>query len=335
MPEKFPLIVLNEFFQESEYHQFIQPVHSAITTVAEDLGTPPFETTVVMSGNLTASVNRRAKDKSFSPERVGGQVAGKTMPIDPTNYSQVDVVMDMGMMTSTPDGTQQAMFVYLLAHELGHAVIGRQRTTSGDTPTCHRAEPSGMAGLFGLEAIDEWRCDRLADIILGGVATANIDGEQQSPVRYGMMLPSDWAADLQQVVDEVVYPAWPDLVWSYRVREIGLEQMWEKLLTQTNQVFNFLAHNEAKAIGAGHPSPLAQLAGHRGVDLYLGPAWSEIMKTAEAQPVLTHQDEFQRSQSDLLMACRSAISGMWASLGVTGRRLIDGGVRLDVTDPIR
>ncbi|MEV5769127.1 hypothetical protein AB0L34_31855 [Micromonospora sp. NPDC052213] len=334
MPEKYPLIILNEFFEESEYHQYIQPVHTAIMSVAEDLRIPPFETTVVMSGDMTASVNRRTKDKSFSPERVGGQVAGKTMPIDPTNFSQVDLVMDMGMMNPVPEGTQLGMFIYLLAHELGHAVIGRQRTTSGDTPAARRVEPSGMAGLYGLEAIDEWRCDQLADIVLGGIATVNVDGNQ-SAVRYGLMLPSDWTADLRNVVDEVVYPAWPDLVWSYRIHDIDLEQMWEQLQTQTSQVLIFLAHNEARALSAGRPSPLTQLAGHRGVDLYLGPAWSEIMKEAETQPILASQDEFQRNQDDLLIVCRSAITKMWTTLGVTGRRLLDGTVYLDVSDPAR
>jgi hypothetical protein len=335
LSDKYPLVILNQFSGDSAYHQYIEPLHRAFTTIADELGTPPFATTVVMSGNLTESVHQRKKDKSFSVERIGGQVVGKTLPIDSTNYSEVDVVMDVGMMAPAPDAAQAAMFIYLLAHELGHAVIGRQRTTSGEVPAAHGVEPTCLAGIYGLEVVDEWRCDRLADIVLGGFATLDADGVEQPPMRYGLVMPSDWAAELQQVVDAVVYPAWPDLVWSYRTQEIDLEQMWERLQTQTREVLICLAHNEAKALGGGHPSPLGQLAGNRGVDLYLAPTWSEIMKVVEAQPILAHQDEFQRNQSELLAVCQSAIAGMWATLGVTGRRLPDGGAYLNVTNPVR
>lgn len=205
MSDKHPLTVLNEFCGDSAYHQYIEAVHTGLTGLAEELGAPPFETTVVMSGDFASSIRRRQKDKSFSVERLGGQVAGKTMPIAPDDYSDVALVMDMALMTSTPDKVQTAMFIYLLAHEMGHALTGRQRTTSGETPSANRVEPSGMAAIYGLEAVDEWRCDRLADLTLGAMVTVVIDDVEQ-PMRYGWMMPADWTAELRDMVDEVVYP---------------------------------------------------------------------------------------------------------------------------------
>ncbi|SCF21919.1 hypothetical protein GA0070558_15619 [Micromonospora haikouensis] len=331
MSTRYPLTILNEFFTESEYHQHIQPVHSAVATLAEELHTPPFKTNIVMSGDLTASVNQRTRQGDFSAERIGGQVAGKTIPVT-LDYGEVDVVVDMGLMTSTPGATESAMFIYLLAHELGHAVLGRQRATSGATPSCRRGEPAGMAGLYGLEAMDEWRCDHLADLVLGAYASLDVDGVRQ-PARYGLIVPSDLTTELGHTIDEFVYPAWPDLVWSYRTGKISLEQMWETLQTQTSQVFKFIAHTEARARSAGHLSPISQVAGNRGADLYLHPAWATMMEAAEAQPILADQDEFQSNQSELLTACRTALSEMWATLGITGRQLPDGSLYLDVTNP--
>lgn len=334
MSDKFPLTVLNEEYGESAYHPLIQPIHSAITTLAEELATPAFETTIIMSGNLTASVDRRGKEKDFSPERLGGQVAGKTFPVDPTDYSRVDVILDVGMMAPDPDGLQQGMFVYLLAHELGHAVIGRQRTTCGDAPTAQRDDPSGMAGVYGLEVVDEWRCDRLADIVLGGMVTAEVVDGEPVPARYGYLVPDSGQAELRQVLDQAVHPAWPELVWSYRVGQTDLASMWEKLQEQTKQVFVCLAHAEAKALGAGQPSPLSQVAGHLGADLYLSPAWSRIMQVVEPQPILSHHSEFHTHQNEVFRVCQSAIAHMWACLGITRRPTDDGRVYLDVTEPM-
>jgi hypothetical protein len=80
---------------------------------------------------LTA-VAARVKGPPVVPndcERVGGQVAGKTMPLE-DDWSRA-AVASPGAVLASDDGRARAIAMFSLLHEIGHVLVERLGTLSG------------------------------------------------------------------------------------------------------------------------------------------------------------------------------------------------------------
>ncbi|MFE9637123.1 hypothetical protein [Streptomyces sp. NPDC006463] len=71
-------------------------MHPMICVIADGFGTPDVDLTVVLTGDITASIRTRSEtERDFSPKRAGGTVAGKTISLV-RDFSATAIVLDTG-----------------------------------------------------------------------------------------------------------------------------------------------------------------------------------------------------------------------------------------------
>jgi hypothetical protein len=262
-------------------------------------------------------------------ERVGGQVAGKTMPLE-DDWSRA-AVASPGAVLASDDGRARAIAMFSLLHEIGHVLVERLGTLSGVreigwNPTVHsrrKAENTVRRGL------DEWRVSTMASVALGGVIT-NAEG---SEVGIPALLGATYRDSLGDVLD-YAYPGWPDAVTRYRLRQMSLRDMYAQVVGETVDVFTFLSHCEAESMMLGRETPLRdEWAAHPSTRLYLGAPWGALID-CEA-PLLAPLAEFADAESTYLSEVAPRVIDMWRRLGLT---FTDGqgpdDLRIDVTAPL-
>jgi hypothetical protein len=124
--------------------------------------------------------------------------------------------------------------------------------------------------------------------------------------------------ELRRTLDAVVHPGWPETVQRYREHRTTLPELWQQIASSTGGVFNLLAHGEAHAHAGSASSPLETLRAHRGVELYLGPAWQALEDAITSQeavlPALSATRDYEQH---IVEKGGRAILEMWARLGLT------------------
>jgi hypothetical protein len=187
----------------------------------------PFPRLELWMLDLTESLTAlapRVKGPPVDPgdvERMGGQLAGKTMPLE-DDWSQA-AVASPGAVLASDDGRAKALAMFNLLHEVGHAVIERLGVLSGVRergwhPTNHSRRKAENAVRHGL---DEWRASSLAWELLRRVISTG-EGEDVTALD---LFGAGFRAGLGEVLDRA-YPGWPDAVQRYRVHRISLESMY-------------------------------------------------------------------------------------------------------------
>ena len=301
----------------------------------ENLGIP-FPRLEVWMLDLTEALTALAPRVAGPPvvpgdvERVGGQVGGKTMPLE-DDWSRAAVVSP-GAGLASDDGRAKGLALFTLLHEIGHTLVERLGTLSGGReigwhPTAHSLRKAGNAVRHGL---DEWRVSSMAAAALRGVITS-ADGNE---VSIPELMDGAYRDDLGGVLDHV-YPGWPDVVTRYRVRQMSLEAMYARVVGETVDVFTFLSHCEAEAAMLERSSPLRdEYAQHPATRLYLGEPWGALIDCDA--PLLTPVSEFAAAEGAYLSEVVPKIIEMWRRVGLT---FTDGpgpgDLRIDVTAPLR
>nr|BEK63608.1 hypothetical protein KPHV_08350 [Kitasatospora purpeofusca] len=162
----YPLTIVTEYGGQEELAPYVQNVHSFLMSAAIKRGVPDLAVTAVLTGDLTTSI-RNLGETDFAPERLGGAVAGKTIPAA-RDYSRASIVLD------TSGAVDPIEFVHLVAHELGHALIGRLRAAAGTRPPQPTGHPTlqEAVAIMAYQAADEYRCDLISNIVLEQVMTS-------------------------------------------------------------------------------------------------------------------------------------------------------------------
>lgn len=318
---------------------FATAVQSIVNVMAqsEELVLPR-RLTVVVADDFAAEVRSRMVDtreaEAFTTERVGGDVAGKNLPV-PHDPDAGVIVLNMAVhdFSDTETGGQ-LLGALTLAHELFHPPLTWTRQASGALAgaTFPSSTPSELARSLVRIVADEYRADMLSSITLEILA-----GDDQAQQHY-VKLRQEWMCQLHrdsvaEALDVVVHPGWPDAVVAYRTHQLSLHEMWARICGQTEQTLTLLAHAEAAADFAAVPPPLAAFAEHPGVVKYLGPVWSAIMEAVSQGPLLPGVRQFRSVEDALIEVGEPALFDMWGSLGLTFPDLADPSFFLHVTDP--
>ncbi|WP_256790284.1 hypothetical protein [Frankia sp. AvcI1] len=255
----------------------------------------------------------------YTVDRVGGGLAvAKTIPMT-SDRSRFHIVIDGMQLGEFLDPQEWAYSTTLIAHELVHPLLERLRWASGAMEGVNFPShtPSEYARSISRCAFDELRADLVAGMVLGQMFTATPQDGAPRPMTIVDVIGDGQRLSVGEVLDDVVYPGWPDLVQSFRTRRIDLERMWSTLVSQTDQAMTLLAHVEAQAVGTDRTGPLeAEFAGHRGTCLYLGPAWGAILDAGRQNPLPT-LSEFREQEHALLREGEEAIIQMWERLGLS------------------
>jgi hypothetical protein len=329
----------------AKFHGVTNAAAAALAGVAERAGTPPVRVTVVFTDNFVDSVDEFLaaaaarlghQPQPYTTDRVGGQAAAKNITLA-DDASEIAVVINADLhQFAVPDHEAHSLFI--ATHELTHPLLTRLRVASGANgriPPPATAAADVARGIVA-GAVDEYRCDRVADAVLGALATMTVNGETR-PLRVSDLYAGIGHFDgLRELMDTHVHPAWPDLVQSYREGRIGLEEMWQRLIIASDQTLTALAHAEAEAAAAEVPGPAdGACADHPGMRLYLTPAWSAIMTAAEAHPLVPALDQFAGVDHAIVETGKAAVLGLWSRLGVTATLDPSGRDYLHVGAPTR
>jgi hypothetical protein len=333
MSDPYGFALVEEHTEPTTLPDLVRALHGAFVPIASDLRVPPFDLTVVVTADLTASVVARGIP-GFDPERVGGQVRGKTLPILPS-YSKTVIVIDAG---SAPQGDEfhEAEWVSLVSHEYGHLFLSRLRAEAGTEPNplARYPTPFEVGRILACAAADEYRCDLLSDAVLRAVARYTVNGGEPQPVTLATLRGPLYTGELALAHDEIVHPGWPNLIDRYRTGRIDLADMYETLVRQVDGITKLVAHADAVATSAGLPPVLTGGEDKRGIGLYLRDAWMPIRAILDETPMIPCLDEFAEIDTAVYTA-GAGIADMLHKLGVRGEVTANNELYLHVTEPAR
>ncbi|MGW7645466.1 hypothetical protein [Streptomyces bobili] len=331
MSATYPLTVIEEHGARPGLTGFVESVHAMIRVVAEELDVPEMELTVVLTGDITASVRAHSQiERDFTAERSGGIVKGKTISLV-RDYSETVIVLDTGHM-AVEEELDQAELLHLVGHEYGHALIGRLRAAAGTrAPKMARAKtPEEVAAIWAYEAADEFRCDLFSNVLMGHFVTVTPGGGGEArPFTLVDLLGEGYRDVFVGLLDDL-HPGWADLVYSYRTHQIGLDEMYERLILGTGEVLKLIAHAEAVEAAGGNAPLLTGYEDHLAVQRLLSPGWTPIREVLDTTPTLPPLADFAAADR-AIQDCGRHIAAMWASLGVTGHLTEDDQLYISVS----
>ncbi len=263
-----------------------------ICVIADGSGVPDVDLTVVLTGDITASIRARSEtERDFSPERAGGTVTGKTISLG-LDFSETAIVLDTGD-AAADENIDEVEFLHLVGHEFGHALIGRLSAAAGTRPPKPTREqtPAEVAAIWAYEAADEFRCDLFSNTLLGKLVTVTPGGGEPRPLTLADLFGEGYRNAFVDLLDDV-HPGWPDLVHAYRTREVGLDEMYEGLVFGTGSVLKLIAHADTVEEAGGNAPLLTGSTDHPAVQRLLGPVWTQIREVLDTTPTLPPLAEF-------------------------------------------
>ncbi|MFD8439981.1 hypothetical protein ACFV2I_33440 [Streptomyces microflavus] len=330
MVDDYPLVVTEEHDARRGLADQLRVIHAALASAAADIWqVPSFELTIVLSGDLSASIEDR--EAGFTPERLGGgTVGGKTIPVH-RDYS----VVEMFVGAPAGDGFDQLEWIHTVLHEYGHVVLGRLRAAAGTRPpypTRDQTLPE-MAAILAYEAADEYRCELLSDSLMKGLQQTGVFRSSAS-LTLELLVQERYSSTLTDLLASVVHPGWPDLVNSYLEGNIDIVTMLNQLVTETGHVLKVLGYADALERAAGRSHTLDHSLEHPGASLYLAPAWGPIVELLENANSIPALSEFADVDTRL-QALGQGIVDMWETLGITGYLTAGNSLAVDVESPLR
>ncbi|MFD5398614.1 hypothetical protein ACFWJW_30935 [Streptomyces sp. NPDC127097] len=330
MSATYALTVIEEHGARPGLTRVIESVHAMICVIADDFDVPDLELTVVLTGDITASIQARSEtERDFSPERVGGTVRGKTISLV-RDFSETAIVLATGDAAADED-FDEVEFLHLVGHEYGHALIGRLRAAAGTRPPKPTRDltPDEVAAIWAYEAADEFRCDLFSNTLLGKFVTVTPGGSEPRPLTLADVFGEGYRVAFVDLLDDV-HPGWPDLVQAYRTREVGLGEMYGGLVFGTGSVLKLIAHADAVEEAGGNAPLLTAATDHPAVQRLLGPVWTQIREVLDTTPTLPPLAEFAATDR-AIQECGQHIVAMWQSLGVRGHLTEDDQLYVSVS----
>lgn len=255
--------------------------------------------------------------QEFDASRLGGVVIGKTM-FRNEDHSDAVIVMDAALFRS-PDDLARIGEIFILGHELAHALIGQIRRANGNQRMPAAFLPWETSRWFARYALEEYKADQLAQLMLSVMGTVTIDGEtrpfRSTDFRLGR---NEWVEAAANSVTAIA-----ETIHSYRVGRINLIEMWQAVEPMVSEVLNTLAHAQAEAdeLAADAPAVTEPLATevpplHR--------LWESFTELGRSWRVLQDAASFHTEEVAVLDAGRDALLGFWEEMGLTFRRQGDG-----------
>lgn len=296
--------------------------------VAREYGVELPELRIIGTFDFQGTVNEVLREKhgngepAYTTERLGGTAVGKTILLS-DDHTRAAIVMSAHGWTPAAEEAGLGLGLFLLAHELTHAVLERVREVSGalDGVTFPSVTPVAVARSITRIAVDEVRADKVADVVLSLNATKTVDGAQ-APLHITdapLLGPVLYRDRLAELLTTTVYPGWRDLVNRYRNWGCSLDELMRELFQQTDQVMTAFGHaeGERQCTPENPEMYLAPAKDAPGAAWLIGPVWEAIMEVAEQYPFLPSAAEFKAAELAILDAGERELFAMWDRLGVT------------------
>lgn len=299
-----------------------------------------FSIRVILTNDIVATVRRVSPPSDeyprvFNAERLGGTVFGKTIHPKTDGEPYTIIMRDETWAQEGDDAL--GLGIALIAHELGHCAIDSCRKASGYAPPVGDITTGeSVAREIAATAVDEYRADRIENLLLGAMGNAG-EGDEAVPIGLHHVHGHDHIDALGGVLSDEVYPGWPDRVQAFREWQIGMDDMWMGLGRSGWEVFVLIAHAAAVAWAADDPDPIisGELADHPAVSLYLGKPWECLLDIADSVSMLCTPAASAKMDARIYTEAVDALLAMWGELGLTFALMGDGGTHIGVTEPRR
>jgi hypothetical protein len=249
--------------------------------------------------------------QDFDAERLGGLVVGKTL-FRNEDHSEAVITMDARLFQAD-DNLALVGQIFLLGHELAHALFGQLRRANGYrmAPAFLPWDTSRWCTRYVLE---EYKADRVAQIVLRQFGTAT---SAEGDTRH--LRSTDYREGRDEWVHaaEVATVAIAEAIHRYRIGQMELGAMWESAVQRmTSDMLIALAHAQAEADEIEGSSevvtePISAVAPplHR--------LWSTFTDIARDFRILQPADDFHVEEQAALDAGRDALIEFWDEMGLT------------------
>jgi hypothetical protein len=335
-------LLIDDVAQGEALTEWAERIYPGLREFASLAGVPDLRVLLVLTDDFAGEVTSRLglpAGEGYKTDRLGGTAVAKNL--DLPGHPDTDVVVFDAAVLRFDDPPTTAMSTYVVAHEIGHSIfrhvrrLGQEFDEVADALTGLQV----LARAIVRAAVEEYRCDRLAAILLeaGGWFSVTEETGTPRPWRTSDSLGGPvHRAQVADVLNDHVHPGWPDAVMAYRRHELSLDDLWETIVAGTDQLMTLLAHAEAEASELEIPGPLhAECADHPGAVLYAAPVWDSIMRVVAEQKVVPDLAEFATRELDVLDVGEGAIFMLWSTLGVRPREEPSGDLFIEVGDPER
>jgi hypothetical protein len=297
-------------------------VLSHLRTEHTDVG--PGVREIVLAEDLTAAIRSLHGVvhgveglQEFSTSRLGGVVIGKTMFRD-EHFSDAVIVMDSAVFRS-PDDLSRIGEIFVLGHELAHALIGQVRRADDNPRMAAAFLPWETSRWFVRYALEEYKADRLAQVMLAVMGTVTVDGETR-PFRS-----TDFKSGLHEWVDAAARSVTTvgESIDAYRLHQVDLTAMWRTVELLASEVLITLAHAQAEADElAGDPPIVTEAVAAEVPPLHR--LWSSLTELGRSWKVLQDAASFHAEEATVLDTGRDALLTFWEEMGLTFRPEADG-----------
>jgi hypothetical protein len=234
-------------------------------------------------------------------------VGGKTITNDRDDQAVVLIAADL---TRDSSGAAQYWCAGTIAHEYTHLLYGAERRASiGQTENVWL--PWEVAGMIGVLAAEEYRVNRIAQVLVEKLLPATDD--HGAPVSLASVLRLRYLAGLASSLDAVV-PGLPHAVEEYRHHRTTLDQMWQHVARVSEEITLFCAHSEAHR-DASDPPLLEMLPEHPSREL-LDSVWSPLAAHLADSPPLPARDDWAADRQRIQAIARDAWMSAWERLGL-------------------
>jgi hypothetical protein len=325
------------------FRSVIGLAHKAVFTHVAPKGIKPVKVVAILAKDFAGEVEQVFKQMdfndeplgTFNTERLGGSVQAKTMSLNPES-SEIHIVFNE---EGWPTGGDLS-FAYNLniaIHEMTHALMARLRWQCGllEGIIIPSRTPSELARSISRIAAEEYWVDSIAGRAVGVCGTATIDGVTR-PICPLDFHDTTHRAGFSELLNKHVHPSWADEVNSYRIYQQSLDDMWEKIVNTTGQVFTLLAHAECEADFLERPGPLEdEHKEHPATRLYLGSVWSGINIAMRERPLIPNLETFKKDEEKIISVGQQLIVEMWGRLGLTFEERGDRTFALWVAEPLK
>jgi hypothetical protein len=323
----------------AEFRSTARLIFSGYAALRTRLGIPASRVTAILADDFVGEVQQRIPFGGvFEAERVGGARAIAKNLCLTDDCSEVAVVFDAESWRGPSDDVDRLFRATIIGHELAHVIQARASRASGAMDGVELPSVTPYEGFRSASRIlaNEYRADALAEVVVGAMASVEINGEPR-PFATWFYRDRSYINALVGLLS-AAHPSWPDLVDRYRNWEIPIEEMFGTLASEIDQTLTLLVHAQAFADAAGGTGDLLgkpEIEPLAAVRLYLAEPLKPFIDLIRDAPALASLSDTRDLEGELVRVGLGAHLEIYRRLGITPRDLPRPDVWIDVSEPIR
>ncbi len=222
--------------------------------IAEELNLPFLLQEIRLTARLQEDVNelyrqRRDSMGEYSALRDDVFAYGKTIWIC-SHKGEIRFVVLIDLRVVNPWNINNPWFLVAVLHELGHVIYETQalKRLGEETYVTFEYTRKGLLDALSKVIVDEYRVDRLVDLVVKGIATDDTGNPLSLRQIEEDVKKMDWAGSLATALENM--PQRLDaVVYRFKTRQIGIDELLTKATSNVQDVLVLFSHTCALYLG--------------------------------------------------------------------------------------